>query len=154
MDVSRINELSERQKECLRLLFANYSIKDIANELDLALSTVKGHLTNARQILGADRSMQAARILVEYEHTLGIEPPRPVGLERPLIDDGAATALATPTLVVRNRNPFGYLVRIGLIVAIAFGAVALAGATLVGSTAITQIFRAERIDISDYPYRQ
>lgn len=43
----------------------------------------------------------------------------------------------------------------GLVVTgIAFGAVALAGALLVGAEAITRIFTGYEIDISDPPYRQ
>jgi DNA-binding CsgD family transcriptional regulator len=151
----RLDQLSERQKQCLRLLFANLSIKEIGAELDLAPVTVKGHLSNARRLLGVNRSMQAARILVRHEHhTLGIEPPRPVGLERHLPDEEAAAALAGQALVVRNRYHLGLLQRTVLIVAIAFVAVALAGALLIGAEALSRIFWDYRIDISDYPYRQ
>jgi hypothetical protein len=112
-------------------------------------------LKSARRLLQVDTSMHAAAILVRHERdTLGVDPPRSIGLERKLSDEDAATTPESPVIAVRNRYLFGYLSRIGLIVALAFGAVALAGALLVGSEAITQIFRAEQVDISDYPYRQ
>jgi len=150
-----VDQLSDRQKECLRLLYANLGIKEIAAELNLSPFTVRTHLRDARRTIGASRSMQAARMLVEHERdTSGIATPNRIGLDRRFADDVSATSPGSSAAVARNRYPFGFLTRIGLIVAIAFGAVALAGALLVGAEAITQIFQAERIDISDYPYRQ
>jgi DNA-binding CsgD family transcriptional regulator len=155
MDSFRFDQLSNDQKDCLRLLFANLSIKEIGRELDVSHNTIKGRLKSARRLLGAGSSMKAAIILVQYERdTLGIDPPRSLGLERQLIDEDQATAPDSSGALARIRNPFGYLSRIGLIVAIAFGVVAFAGAMLVGAQAIKHVFRAERIDISDYPYRQ
>src|SRR3546814_10879605 len=61
------NRLNERQKECLRLFYANLEVKEIASEIGLSPNTVKKYLLDARRTLGVSRSMQAARILVEYE---------------------------------------------------------------------------------------
>ena len=98
--------------------------------------------------------MTAARMLVEFERdTLGIATPNRVGLDRELTDEGEATPPGVSVGAVRNRYNLGILARIGLIIAIAFIAVALAGALLVGAEAITRIFVDYRIDISDPPYR-
>jgi DNA-binding CsgD family transcriptional regulator len=151
MDQDRFAQLSERQRQCLRLCYANLSVKEIGAELGLSPFTVREHLRDARRILRVNRSMQAARLLVHYERdTLGVPLPNRIGLDRQFPDEGSAIAHAT----ARNRYPLGVLQRFGLIVAIAFGAVALAGALLVGAEAITWIFRAEGIDISDYPTPQ
>lgn len=150
-----LGQLSERQRECLRLLYANLGVKEIAAELSLSPFTVRTHLRDARRIVGASRSMQAARLLVEHERdTSGIATPNRIGLDRHFPHDVSATSVSEPAAVVRNRYHFGLLQRIGLIVAIAFVAVALAGALLVGAEAITRIFVDYRIDISDPPYRQ
>ena len=147
-------QLNERQKQCLRLFYANLGIKEIAAELNLSPFTVRGHLRDARRLLGAGRSMTAARLLVDYErNTFGIATPNRVGLDRDLDDENPATPTGLSIGAVRNRYNLGILTRIGLIVAIAFVAVALAGALLVGAEAITRIFLDYRIDIPDPPYR-
>jgi DNA-binding CsgD family transcriptional regulator len=155
MNPSHFSRLSDEQKACLRLVFANLSIKEIGRELNESPNTIKSRLTSARRLLEVDTSMHAAAILVRHERdTLGVDPPRCLALERQLTDEDDATTPEGPVLAVRNRYSFGYLSRIALIVAIAFGSVEFAGALLVGSEAIKQIFQTERIDISDYPYRQ
>jgi DNA-binding CsgD family transcriptional regulator len=154
MDLSRFDQLSDDQKQYLRLLFANLSIKEIGIETDISPNTVKGRLKLARRILGVDRSMKAAILFVRHERdTLGIDPPRSLGIERDLIEAIGTAAPVQTDAPARIRNQFGFLSRIGLIVAIAAGVVLFAGGLFVGIEAISQIFRAEQIDISDYPYR-
>jgi len=155
MTTQRLDQLSARQKDCLRLFYANYGAKEIAARLNISPNTVNQHLLDARRLLGVSRSMEAARLLVTHEGNNRVAPEQ-IGIA-PSAEPGDGLRATTPDLsatVVRNRYPFGFLHRIGLIVAIAFGAVALAGGLLVGAEAITQIFRAEQVDISDYPYRQ
>jgi len=148
MEQHRFDKLSERQRQCLRLCYANLAIKEIGAELGLSPFTVREHLRDCRRILNVNRSMQAARLLVHHEQdTFGVPLPNRIGLDRQFPDESGAAADAT----ARNRYPLGTLQRIGLIVAIAFGAVALIGGLLVGAEAITWIFRAEGIDLSDYP---
>jgi DNA-binding CsgD family transcriptional regulator len=155
MKIEAINDLSERQKQCLRHLYQNLSVKEIALELGLSPHTVNEHLRQARRTLGVSRSMQAARLLVRAEgnnrsvsDAIGVE-------DDDVVDhDQDATMTAEPTRIARNRYNLTILQRIGLIVAIAFIAVALAGALLVGADAITRIFVGYEIDISDKPYRK
>lgn len=148
------NRLKERQKECLRLFYANLEVKEIASEIGLSPNTVKKYLLDARRTLGVSRSMQAARILVEYERdTQGVPPPKRLVALPDLADDHEALVEAASSTNARNRYNLTLLQRLGLIVAIALGAVALAGALLVGAEAITRIFVDYEIDISDPPYR-
>ena len=155
VDHSRLHRLNERQRQCLRLVYANYEAKEIASKLGLSPHTVHEHLRDARRTLGVSRSMQAARLLFAFEKDNCVVPDL-FGVERrPIVDEDAfATEPAQPANVVRNRYNLTVLQRIGLIVAIAFVAVALAGALLVGADAITRIFWNYQIDISDPPYSQ
>ena len=150
------NRLTERQRECLRLVHANFEAKEIAKALGLSPHTVNEHLRDARRILDASRSMEAARILVAYERDNSPVPdPIGVGAALPAPEGELAPQSEPPSTVARrNRYQLGFLVRTSLIVAIALGAVALTGALLVGAEAITHVFRAEQVDISDPPYRR
>lgn len=63
----KTDRLSDREKECLRLLLFPMRPKDIAHALNLSVHTVNGHLKEARRKLGATDSLSAARILREEE---------------------------------------------------------------------------------------
>lgn len=154
MIAARIAKLSERQKQCLRLYYANLEVKEIGAELHLSPNTVKKYLRDARRTLSVTRSIQAARLLAEFEQELqGISPLRVLG-DTPSTDDiPSAPIEETYSIAARNRYNLTILQRLGLILALAFGAVALAGALLVGAEAITRILVGYEIDISDPPYR-
>ncbi|MWV27847.1 helix-turn-helix domain-containing protein [Aurantiacibacter rhizosphaerae] len=62
-----VNELSEKEKEALRLLFAGHDAKSSARELDLSFHTINDRLRSARRKLGVSSSREAARLLVEAE---------------------------------------------------------------------------------------
>jgi DNA-binding CsgD family transcriptional regulator len=148
-----LDSLNERQKQCLRLFYANLEVKEIASEIGLSPNTVKKYLRDARRSLGVSRSMQAARILVTYEQdTQGISPTRLLGDQPETSDIPVAPTEAASAVAARNRYNLTILQRLGLILALAFGAVALAGALLVGAEAITRILVGYEIDISDPPY--
>lgn len=153
---AELDRLSERQRECLRLVHANLEAKEIAIALGLSPHTVNEHLRDARRLLGVARSMEAARMLAAHEGDNRLVP-EPIGVERNpnRPDELAAAQPKYPDRAVRrNRYDLAVLARMGLIVAIAVAAVALAGALLVGADAITRIFRAEQVDISDPPYHR
>ena len=63
MDDELFSRLTERQRECLRLIYAHHSIKEIARLLGLSEDGVKWHLREARETLGVGRSAQAARMV-------------------------------------------------------------------------------------------
>ena len=151
----RLDQLSDRQKECLRLVYRHYGAKQIGRRLNISPNTVNRHLQDARFLLGLSRSIDVAALLIEYEggdrlttEPITIDPGADVG------DDNEAAARISARTAARNRNLFGALHRVGLIIAIAFGAVALASALLGGFEMIAKVFHAERIDISDTPYRK
>jgi DNA-binding CsgD family transcriptional regulator len=151
MGIHRIDELTERQKQCLRGIYANLSIKEIGQQLDLSPYTVNEHLRDARRVLRVSRSMAAARLLAAHEgDTRDVPMPNGVAAEAALTD----TDTAGPIGLVRNRYNLSAFKRIGLTVAVAFSALAFVGALIVGADAINRVFVGYGIDISDPPYRK
>lgn len=84
---SRVEALSERQKEILRLIAQHLQAKEVARMLDISESTVKTHTDAARRRLGVASSRDAAKMLVAYETNgaggkaippEGGWPPRPI----------------------------------------------------------------------------
>ncbi|ESQ92576.1 response regulator transcription factor [Asticcacaulis benevestitus] len=69
---SGIEELSERQKEVLRLVGEYLQAKEIAIRLNIEPSTVRTHLEEARRRVGVGSSRAAAKALLEYEQRQGI----------------------------------------------------------------------------------
>ncbi len=151
MGIHRIDELTERQKQCLRGIYANLSIKEIGVQLDLSPHTVNEHLRDVRRLLGVSRSMEAARLLIAHEGDTR-DVPTPIGVAA----EAAAADIetASPVGLVRNRYNLTSLQRIGLTVAVAFSALAFVGALISGADAINRVFVGYRIDISDPPYRK
>jgi len=151
MGINRIDELTERQKQCLRGIYANLSIKEIGQQLDLSPHTVNEHLRDARRLLRVSRSMEAARLLVAHEgDTRDVPTPIGVAAATTLTETDAASQMG----LVRNRYNLTSLQRIGLTIAVAFSAIAFAGALIVGADAINRVFVGYGIDISDPPYRK
>ena len=92
MDAIGFERLTEGQKECLRLFHARFEVKDIARRIGRSPVTVHQRLAAARKHLGVDRSVEAARLLAEYE--AGTEPSSPSAGSSAAI----AEAQAHPTL--------------------------------------------------------
>jgi DNA-binding CsgD family transcriptional regulator len=155
MDPAKFDKLKERHRQCLRLVFENYGAKEIGRKLGISHHTVNEYLREAREALGVRRSIDAARLLITYEQYKRVVP-KPVGVESGTSVDeaGPATEPALSANVARNRWHLERLHRIGLIVAIAFLAVAFAGALRAGLEDLTRFFWDYQIDISDQPYRQ
>lgn len=63
----RLDELSERQKEILRLVGQHWQAKEVARKLNIGVTTVRTHMTEARRKLGVATSREAARALLEFE---------------------------------------------------------------------------------------
>jgi DNA-binding CsgD family transcriptional regulator len=59
---SGLDRLTERERECLRLVDRHLSSKEIARELGLSKHTVDWHLDKARKRLGAPDRYAAARL--------------------------------------------------------------------------------------------
>jgi DNA-binding CsgD family transcriptional regulator len=56
--------LTDRQIQCLLMVGAGYSSKEIARKLGISPSTVDSHISTATQILGVDDRRQAARLMM------------------------------------------------------------------------------------------
>jgi DNA-binding CsgD family transcriptional regulator len=147
--------LTERQRQCLRLVYATFQVKEIARELGLSPNTVNEYLRNAREILGVRRSLEAARFLAEYEGTNRLVS-KPAGVAAAAISASshrAAQGGNSSTAVVTNRINLASVPRLALIVVIAWMLAALAGSLLMGANALTELFDQHAIDIADGPYR-
>ena len=155
MSDAQLDRLGSREKEILRLVYQNYEAKQIAQVLRISPHTVNDHMRAARRTLGVARTMDAARLLAVHEHSnrFGTQP---IGIEPAAKSDEAADA--TPpdeTVAVRKtRYHLGFLARLGIIVAVAFGAAAATGALMEVSDVITRLIQARHIDLSDSPQRR
>lgn len=160
MDEVAFSRLNQRQRECLRLVYRNLEAKEIARELGLSPHTVVEHLRDARRVLGASRSMHAARMLAEYEqdNRIGYEPVGVTDRENSVFTSSVpATAVGAEAgirEIRKNRYNFSYLERLGLIVGIAVGIIALTGALATGAHVVTQVLVERHIDLSDSAYRR
>lgn len=67
MDV-RLNKVTEREKEALRLLLQGFDVKTCARELGVTSNTITERLRSARTKLGVTSSREAARILLKAEN--------------------------------------------------------------------------------------
>lgn len=62
-----VEQLTEPQRECLRLVLAHYSSKEIAQRLGVSPSAVDKRIERAVQLLGASSRFEAARRLAAHE---------------------------------------------------------------------------------------
>lgn len=62
-----LDELSEKEKQTLRLIVRGHDAKSLAAELDLSVHTINERLRVARRKLGVTSSREAARLLFESE---------------------------------------------------------------------------------------
>ncbi|MBV9843089.1 MAG: helix-turn-helix transcriptional regulator [Sphingomonadaceae bacterium] len=69
MPENRINKLTQRQRECLRLVLTGRGAKEIGGALGISPQTVEAHLKAARKLLGVGDSGLAARMLGAHEQT-------------------------------------------------------------------------------------
>lgn len=80
-----IDRLTERQKDCLRLVGRGYTSKEIGRQLSISPATVDNHIRSALEVLQAPGRAEAARLLLANEHgqPLTSQPPSladPAGL--------------------------------------------------------------------------
>jgi len=150
MSELRTSRLSERQKEVLRLVFQNYDAKQIARALGISPHTANDHMRAARRALGVARTMDAARILANQEHPNRVGT-QPIGIDPELKShkSGDATPPDETVAVRKNRYRLGFLTRLAIIIALAFGAAAATGALIEVSDVITRLIQTRHIDLSD-----
>lgn len=77
MDANHLSRLTDKQRECLRLVYAHMSSKEIAQKLGIEPGTVDQYVKAAMRTLGVSDRRAAARMLADSE---GYESPGPVAL--------------------------------------------------------------------------
>lgn len=103
MTSEQIADLTDKEKEALRLLLAGHDAKSSAIELDISVHTVNDRLRNARRKLGVSSSREAARILGDAE---GATPQYTAHASFGIPISGAETDNADLTNQ-QPRGPFG-----------------------------------------------
>jgi DNA-binding CsgD family transcriptional regulator len=98
-----IDRLTDRQKDCLRLVARGYTSKEIGRQLDLSPSTVDNHILAATQLLGAMSRAEAGRILASAEVRQKI-PSQPAALADPAISGLLSGSAEAPALSVFDRR--------------------------------------------------
>lgn len=88
-----LDRLTERQRECLRLLFDHFKPGEIAEQLGISTDRVNQHLKAARERLGVSRSIDAARILASAERG----PSQIVGAQSVGLASGASRSDQAPS---------------------------------------------------------
>lgn len=74
MDADRLARLTDKQRQCLRLVYAHLSSKEIARQLGVEPGTVDQYVKAAMRILGVSDRRAAARMLAEYEGSVSAVP--------------------------------------------------------------------------------
>ena len=64
---TRIDSLTPRQREVVRLTSLGCTVNEIAKVLNIAPSTADNHRSRAMKILGTDRAVLLARIAIKYK---------------------------------------------------------------------------------------
>jgi DNA-binding CsgD family transcriptional regulator len=67
VNTDRLDRLTDKQRECLRLVYAHMSSKEIAQQLGVEPGTVDQYVKGAIRILGVSDRRAAARMLAEHE---------------------------------------------------------------------------------------
>lgn len=142
--MDRLARLTDKQRQCLRLVYAHMSSKEIAQQLGLGPATVDQYVKTAIRTLGVSDRRAAARMLAEHE---GSSVAAPVGFR---LQDEQAPFDATPPrlepvlpLPLEGLRPtqVGWTKRLVWIVTIAIG-VALAFLILIAAAeALTRLIQ-------------
>jgi DNA-binding CsgD family transcriptional regulator len=87
LPVDRLNQLTPKERDCLRLVLENHSSKQIARQLGISQTSVDTHVRRARAKLGIADRYAAARLLATWESGGSVEPaaagPAPVAVFAP-----------------------------------------------------------------------
>jgi len=77
MGNERFDKLTDRQKQCLRLVRTGFTTKEIAGQVGASPDAIDKAIKLAMARIGADRRQLAARMLAEYEAECGVQPLAP-----------------------------------------------------------------------------
>jgi DNA-binding CsgD family transcriptional regulator len=147
---SRFDELTPRERQCLRLVAQFKTSKEIERELGIAKSTVDGYLADAVRKLGARDRRQAALLLAEHEGKptqaeSGGDPARVVVMaaEAPIPAAQGGSGDWRAVLPLRRKdarhNPLSPLRRLLWIVLLALGMMIGFGMLATGLAALTDV---------------
>lgn len=93
----RVERLTPGQLECLQLVDAHMSSKEIAAELDISPHTVDQRIRQSLQILGVPRRQQAARLVAQarapYQRLIHQSPHIPAEAELRQIDGAVSNQI-------------------------------------------------------------
>jgi DNA-binding CsgD family transcriptional regulator len=103
MNQQAMNRLTDRQKDCLRLVARGYTSKEIGRQLALSPSTVDNHVLAATQMLSAPSRAEAARNLISIEARQKL-PSQPSGLAEPVISGMTSMSAEVPRLQFLGRK--------------------------------------------------
>ena len=111
MKPDRIERLTEKQRECLRLVFMHRSSKEIARELGIGADAVDQRIKTAMRTLDVESRTDAARLLASHE---GLGPYQRLVYQMPdVVPEGVVPSIeATATEGTRIADePYGTAVR-------------------------------------------
>lgn len=80
MDCASLESLTDRQRDCLRLVARDRSAKEIGQALGISHETVAKHIGAAMRTLGASSRFVAARALAEHEGRTQALGSQPIGI--------------------------------------------------------------------------
>jgi DNA-binding CsgD family transcriptional regulator len=135
MDIRAAANLSEGQRECLRMVLSHMSSKEIARALGISRHTVDQRLRLAMRTLQVANRIDAARALAAHE---GAGAYQPLVHQPPHIDPAPA---ADPIAASRTREASddGGLRRLGWIMGIAAAAAVFLGALFIALNALSEL---------------
>jgi DNA-binding CsgD family transcriptional regulator len=126
---ARLASLTQRERDCLRLVMERRSSKQIARQLGISRTSVDTYVRRAREKLGLRDRYAAARLMAAWQQG-EIPPPQP---EAPADEAGdhGSFALRLPPLRTLSVTQ-----RVGLILAGAIAAALLFGVLLTAMAAL------------------
>ncbi|MBB5727123.1 DNA-binding CsgD family transcriptional regulator [Sphingomonas endophytica] len=152
LPAENLRRLSERQRQCLRLIFDRKTSKEIASALGLSVGTVNTYISEAITTLGARNRRHAAELLHDFEskpthpdkvqlHIIGVSEP-PSSADSPVDSSSQYRRLLPVRQPGASGNDLSIFIRlfwplaIAILCAIAFGMLA------VGIRIVSDVLRA------------
>lgn len=162
MPLSDIENLTEAQREVLRLVLTRHSSKEIAQKLGISPFSVDKRIERAIATLGATSRFDAARRLAEHEGALAYEPlayeaidlsPPPGDAPSPLTTEPGGLGrrlfgLSDRRITGEARNTLTGLQRVGLILALMVGIAIATGSLINVAAALADTMLKHHIDLS------
>ncbi len=108
----RVAQLTEGQRDCLRLVYRHMTSKDIARALNISPHTVDMRLRTAMKTLGVDGRIDAARVLFDAEGETGAyqaliyQSPELGGAANPAMNGAPASTTSDDDAVQHSDTRF------------------------------------------------